>query len=462
MLKLTAFKNKKLAVIGLGKSGIATCVSLKTGGAEVYAYDDNEQSREKARQSGVEIEKLESLDFDIFDGLILSPGIPLTHPTPHWSVEKANDAGVPILGDVDLFFQQKLLSAPKAKTICVTGTNGKSTTTTLITHILNEGGKEALSVGNIGTPILSLETIDENIIYVIECSSYQIDLAPNIAPDIAIMQNITADHLDRHGNIENYADVKTKLLVAALNNKGKALISLDDDYCKKRAEQLNATADDGLVTISLDKDEADLTLLKEKLINNNGFILDNITSYEKLQGKHNYQNIAFASYACHLLGIKKDQLNQSLHSFGGLAHRMEIVGKADSILFVNDSKATNTDAAEKSLSTFENIFWIIGGQAKIGGIEVLSPLFSRVKKAFVIGTSPEDFTQSLEGKLDFEICIHLEKAVNQAISAAKITNAKSVILLAPAAASWDQYESFEARGEHFKQIIKQNIKFDVH
>lgn len=425
MIKLTAMSGKKVALFGLGGSGIVTAKSLLKGGADVVAWDDNPESVSRAFAEGITTADLRTLDWRGIDSLVLSPGVPLTHPRPHWSVELANAANVEIIGDVELFCRQLRAAETSAKLVAITGTNGKSTTTALLTHILTEAGCDVQMGGNIGVPVLQLEEPEDDRIYVVECSSYQIDLAPSLDADIGILLNLAPDHLDRHGSMEHYASIKERLVAQA----DTAIVGVGDKWSASIAARLPGC-------VRVDADESD-----------HGLVLDDAPS---LRGVHNIQNALAATAAGKVLGLLPQEMMRALSTFGGLAHRMQIVATHGKVKFVNDSKATNADAAAKSLTSFEPIYWIAGGLAKEGGIEDLRPLFGRVAKAYLIGDAAPAFAATLGEAVPYEISATMEVAVAHAAQDAACSVAdEPVVLLAPAAASFDQYQNFEKRGDAF-------------
>jgi UDP-N-acetylmuramoylalanine--D-glutamate ligase len=440
---------KRVALFGLGGSGLATARALIAGGAEVSAWDDGEASRAKA--SDVPLVDLSSADWSRFSSLVLSPGVPLTHPKPHWTVERAKAAGVEVIGDIELFARERAARAPDAPLVAITGTNGKSTTTALIAHILREAGQEVALGGNIGVPVLELAPPAPERVHVIECSSFQIDLAPSLRASVGLLINLTPDHLDRHGTMENYAAIKERLVAAA----DTAVVGLDDEYCRPIAARLRA-AGRRLVGVSQARSEtADVYVDDHRLfVKGAAAPLIDLRIAPALRGAHNGQNAAFAFASARALGIEVDAISQGLKSFPGLAHRMEPVARKGRVLFINDSKATNADAAEKALLSFQDIFWILGGKAKEGGVEPLRYLFPRVRKAYLIGAATEDFAATLEGSVAFERCGTLDKAVAAAAKDAAASDAaEPVVLLSPACASYDQFANFEARGDAFRALV---------
>lgn len=456
MIPVTTFAGKTVAVFGLGGSGLASCHALKAGGAEVIACDDSADKMAEAARAGFITADLRTVSWSNFAALVLTPGVPLTHPQPHWTVLAARAAGVEVIGDVELFCRERMAHAPDAPFIAITGTNGKSTTTALIAHLVREAGFDTQMGGNIGTAILSLEPPRTGCVHVIEMSSYQIDLTPSLDPTVGILLNVTPDHLDRHGTIENYAAVKERL-VAHVQPNGIAVVGVDDNWCSKIADRL-AQAGKRVVRISVKHPLADgLNIDGGRIVDNAGgaqSVVADLADIGSLRGLHNAQNAAAASAAVRALGVSLDVLQKGLRSFPGLAHRMEQVGHLGSTLFVNDSKGTNADAAAKALSSFTDIFWIAGGKAKEGGIAPLAEFFPRVRKAYLIGEAANDFSRTLDGRVPFEVSVTLDVAVaNAARDAAEAGLPAPVVLLSPACASFDQFRNFEIRGDRFRELV---------
>ena len=447
MIPVSTFAGKRVALFGLGGSGLATARALIAGGAEVAAWDDGEASRAKAGE--VPLVDLAGADWSGFAALILSPGVPLTHPKPHWTVARAHAVGIEVIGDIELFVRERAALAPSAPLVAITGTNGKSTTTALIAHILRQAGREVALGGNIGVPALDLPPVSENRTYVLECSTFQIDLAPSLNPSVGLLLNLTPDHLDRHGTMANYAAIKERLVAAS----DLALVGLDDDYCRAIRARLGAKA---LGLSAARSDTADVFVDDHKIhVRGEAAPLIDLRIAPALRGAHNGQNAAFAFAAARAQGLSVEAIAEGLASFPGLAHRMEQIRRIGATLFVNDSKATNADAAEKALLSFRDIFWIAGGKPKDGGVELLRPLFPRVRKAYLVGAASADFARTLDG-VAHELCGTLDRAVAAAARDAALSDASEpVVLLSPACASYDQFANFEARGEAFRQAVAQ-------
>ncbi|HVI50854.1 MAG TPA: UDP-N-acetylmuramoyl-L-alanine--D-glutamate ligase [Candidatus Sulfotelmatobacter sp.] len=434
---------KKVAVMGLGKSGTSAARALAVSGASVIAWDDNESARTAATAEGVTIRDLLAEDFATVDLVLWSPGIPHIHPKPHPVAERARAAGVPVVCDVELL----AIACPNARFVGITGTNGKSTTTTLIAHILKSAGYEIAVGGNLGTPALDLPLLSDQGIYVLELSSYQLELLDTAAFDVAVMLNLTPDHLSRHGGMEGYFAAKASLF-QRLRANGAAVVGVDDTYGQRLAASLPHA-----VTVSVREPIQGVHAENGMLIDQGARLFD-LSGLSILPGRHNWQNACCAYAAARALGLPLDEIVAGLKSYPGLAHRQEWVGTVDGVRYVNDSKATNADAAEKAMLCYRHIYWIIGGQAKEGGIGSLEPLFSRVVKAFLIGEASDAFAAALEGKAAFDRCGTLDVAVAKAREAALADGHKdAVVLLSPACASWDQFKSFEHRGEAFRDLV---------
>src|ERR1700757_2493347 len=413
MIPVTSFAGKTVAVFGLGGSGLASCHALKAGGAEVVAGDDSQENLADAAREGFVTADLRSVSWANFAALILTPGAPLTHPAPHWSVLLARESGVEVIGDIELFCRERRRYAPDAPFVAITGTNGKSTTTALIAHLMKVAGYDTQVGGNIGTAILSLEPPRMGRVHVIEMSSYQIDLTPSLDPTVGILINISEDHIDRHGTLEHYAAVKERL-VAGVQNQGTSIVGVDDIYCRTIADRLDR-AGKRVVRVSVKNPLADgVYVERETILRAAGGARSEIArigGIGSLRGLHNAQNAACASACAQALGVSRDTLQNGLRSFPGLAHRMEQVGRRGNVLFVNDSKGTNADAAAHALSSFADIFWIAGGLPKAGGITGLTEYFPRIRKAYLIGEAAAEFAGTLGDRVPHEISETLDVAV---------------------------------------------------
>ncbi|MGH6716485.1 MAG: UDP-N-acetylmuramoyl-L-alanine--D-glutamate ligase, partial [Bradyrhizobium sp.] len=456
MIPVTCFAGKTVAVFGLGGSGLASCRALLAGGAKVVAGDDGTDELAQAAQAGIATADLRKVSWKAFAALVLTPGAPLTHPAPHWSVELAREAGVEVIGDIELFCRERRRHAPDAPFVAVTGTNGKSTTTALIAHLVRVAGYDAQVGGNIGTAILSLEPPGKSRVHVIEMSSYQIDLSPSLDPSVGILINLSEDHIDRHGTMEHYAAVKERL-VAGVAGGGTAIVGVDDDWSRAIADRLDR-AGKRVVPVSVKQSLADgIYVDKDSILRATGGARSEIArigGIGSLRGLHNAQNAACAAACALALDVSADALQNGLRSFPGLAHRMEQVGRRGNVLFVNDSKGTNADATAHALSSFADIFWIAGGRAKVGGITSLARYFPRIRKAYLIGEAANEFAQTLTDRAPHEISGTLEVAVAHAARDAEAAELKdAVVLLSPACASFDQYRNFEIRGDRFRELV---------
>jgi UDP-N-acetylmuramoylalanine--D-glutamate ligase len=453
VIPITTFAGKKVAVFGLGGSGLASASALLAGGADVVGYDDNEQSVPKANAAGIPTADLRTADWSRIAALVLAPGVPLTHPTPHWIVRLAQQAAVPVIGDIELFCRERAHIAPGAPFVAITGTNGKSTTTALVAHLAASVGMDAQMGGNIGTAMLSLASPQAGRVHVIECSSYQIDLAPSLDPSVGILINLSEDHLDRHGTMEHYAAVKERL-VAGVPRQGTAVIGVDDEWCREIASRIALTGK-RVVRVSVRRRLSDGLYVDRQRVMRGTVAIADVSGIGSLRGLHNAQNAACATAAALALGIEPAAIQAGLRSFPGLAHRMEEVGRRGHVLFVNDSKATNADSAAQALACFNDIFWIAGGQPKSGGIESLRKFFPRIRKAYLIGEAADEFATTLNGAVLYEIDGTLDNALGAAArdaEAAKLP--EPVVLLSPACASFDQYRNFEVRGDAFREMVR--------
>ncbi|MGX1096603.1 UDP-N-acetylmuramoyl-L-alanine--D-glutamate ligase [Amorphus sp. MBR-141] len=452
MIPVATFSGRKVALFGLGGSGLATARALMAGGALVTAYDDQPAKVAQAAAAGVPTADLGTVPFETFDALVLAPGVPLTHPRPHWTVVMAQAAGVPVIGDIELYERERRARAPQAPLVAITGTNGKSTTTALIGHLLNAMGIPAHVGGNIGIPVLDLPVPAEGSVAVVEVSSYQIDLAPSLAPTVGLHLNISEDHLDRHGTIAHYASIKERVVARA----GVAVVGVDDAWSLEMAERREGR---GLPTLRVsttgpvrDGVFAEGTRIVRARGGAETTITD-ISGIGSLRGRHNAENAAAALATLVGLGHDPHRAAAGLASFPGLAHRLEQVGRRGNVLFVNDSKATNADSARRALASFERIYWIAGGRPKTGGIESLDDLFPRVARAYLIGEAADVFAATLKGRAEAVVSGDLETAVAQAAADAANGQSEAVVLLSPACASFDQFANFEVRGEAFKALV---------
>ncbi|WP_323033827.1 UDP-N-acetylmuramoyl-L-alanine--D-glutamate ligase [Paracoccus sp. (in: a-proteobacteria)] len=462
MITVQGVQNQTIAVLGLGRSGRATVAALAAGGAQVVVWDDGVDTREQAAQDGLQVLDLtREQNWAGISALITSPGIPHLYPRPHPVIARAYDLGVPVDNDIGLFFRsfastdwEQFATTPRV--IAVTGSNGKSTTTALIHHILREAGRPTQMGGNIGTGVLSLEPAHDGEVVVLELSSYQTDLARALTPDVAVFTNLSPDHLDRHGGLGGYFAAKRRLF--AEGGPDRAVIGVDEVEGNYLANQLAmSAADDRVIRVASGQK---LEGFGWSVFARKGFLSEyrkgrQVASFDLrevtgLPGAHNHQNACAAYAATRAVGIPPREIERAFHSFQGLPHRSQTVAEIDGVRWVNDSKATNVDAAAKALAAFPRIRWIAGGMGKEGGIEALTPFLGTVVKAYLIGHSARDFALQI-GQIPYEIAETMEQAVARAKAEAQ---PGETVLLAPAAASFDQYPDFEKRGEHFTALVQ--------
>lgn len=459
MIPVRGFEGRTVAVFGLARTGLAAARALIAGGAEVALWDEKPAARAAAEAEGLPVVDLSTADWSRFAAVMLSPGVPLTHPAPHWTVEKARAAGVEILGDIELF-ARTVNAAPehkRPKIVAITGTNGKSTTTALIAHICAQAGRDVRIGGNIGYGVLGLEDMHGGAVYVLELSSYQLDLTSTLHPDVSVLLNISPDHLERHGGMEGYVAAKRRVLL----NQGKgdtAVIGVDDPWGQQICTEITAANRRTIVPISASKAMSrGVYALDALLYDATGERAQEVADLKRarsLPGRHNWQNAAAAYAAAKGLGIPAAEAAQHLLTFPGLAHRMETVGTIGRIRFVNDSKATNADAARQAMSSYPRFFWIAGGQPKVGGIDSLTDLFGRIAKAYLVGEAAPAFCDVLKGKAAAVIAGTIETAVGQAYADAAASGQDAIVLLSPACASFDQFADFEQRGEAFRAAVQ--------
>lgn len=456
MIPVPGFEGRRVAVFGLGRSGLTAARALAAGGALPVLWDDSVSSRMQAEAEGFAVEDLTGADWSNFAALVLSPGAPLTHPRPHWTVGKARDAGVEVLGDIELFSRviATLPEAERPKVVAITGTNGKSTTTALLGWVLKQAGLTVHVGGNIGIGVLALPAPTPEAVYVIEVSSYQLDLTTTFAPNVAILTNISPDHLDRHGGMEGYVAAKSRIFQAQ-GPADLALVGVDENWGERIVSALRSGERKVIEVSTQNPSPAKVEgriVASDRVLVSDGEIVADLRAARSLPGRHNAQNAAFAYAATRALGVDHDAAVGGLLTFPSLAHRMEHVGTLGRVRFINDSKATNADAARQALSSYERSFWIVGGRAKAGGIDDLEDLFPRVAEAFLIGEAAGPFAARL-GDTPHRISGDMATAVREAAEAAAATGRQEVVLLSPAAASFDQYPDFEARGEAFRAAV---------
>jgi len=453
MIEVATYRDRDVAVLGLARSGLAAAAALKAGGARVHAWDDADAGRSAGASHGIAVEDLAGLDWSRIAALVLSPGIPHTHPKRHPLVAAAWAAGVPVIGDIDLLAR----SRPDATYVGITGTNGKSTTTALIGHILAASGKRVAVGGNLGTPVLALEPLGRDGTYVLELSSYQLELTPSLSCDVAVLLNITPDHLDRHGGMAGYVAAKRRIFERQ-DRSDTAVVGVDDEICRGIAGEVRRASRQAVVPISAERAVAGGVYVVDGVLTDDteakAAPVMAMSRAPRLPGRHNWQNAAAAFAAARRAGVSAAAAVAGIESFPGLAHRQELVATIDGVRYVNDSKATNADAAAKALACYEAIYWIAGGVPKAGGIASLTPFFPRIRHAFLIGEAADAFARTIDGAVPYSNLGDLESAVEAARALAVRDRLKgAVVLLSPACASFDQFANFEERGEAFRALV---------
>jgi len=455
MILFPNIQGQKYAVLGLGKSGLATAASLRASKADVIVWDDKEESRIEAEKAGYIVADLMKADLIGYKALVLAPGIPLTHPKPHPVVLRCHTAKVPVIGDIELLFR----ACPTATYVGITGTNGKSTTTALIGHILKKAGRKVQVGGNLGTAVLSLQPLGGDGIYVLELSSYQLDLIQQNLIRVAVLLNITPDHLDRHGDMNGYIAAKKRIISKA--NPQTLILGTDEPETKAILQQIKKEKHLLIEEISVEHpvqsgiETAGSIMVAHRLTGSKNII--DMATLPSLPGKHNWQNACAAFAATRALGLMFDQIEQGLKTFPGLDHRQQLIAEIKGVRFINDSKATNADAASKALACYDDIYWIIGGKAKEGGLNGLESFVPRLRHAFLIGVASDEFAQWCDqNKVPCTASKTLDVATKQAANMAwKQKKPGSVVLLSPACASFDQFANFEERGNQFAEQVRQ-------
>lgn len=450
MIAALRYAGNSVAVVGLGKSGLSAARALRAGGARVLAWDDGESARARAAAEGLSIVKPSTAAWHGVARVVWSPGIPHTHPRPHPAATLARNLGIPLVCDVDLLCE----THADASYVAVTGTNGKSTTTALIAHVLAAAGHSVAVGGNLGTPAMDLPELDFPGTYVLEFSSYQLELVPSLACDVAVWLNISPDHLERHGGLDGYVKAKRRIF----ENRYRALtavIGVDDPQSRAVWQDLVKEGTHRVIPVSTQEP------LSRGVFVRDGILTDategtprpvgDLKPLATLPGVHNWQNAACAYAAARARGVAADRILAAFATFPGLPHRQQRVAVIEDVAFINDSKATNADAAARALACYDRILWIAGGRAKEGGIGVLEPFFPRIRHAFLIGEAAEAFARTLEGRVPYTLCGDLRTAVEKADEEAEVGD---TILLSPACASFDQFPNFEARGQAFIDIVR--------
>lgn len=461
MILIPGIEKKKIGVYGLGATGLATCEALSAAGAEVYCWDDKEEARAKTGNTRYAAEHPKLWPWAELRSLALSPGVPLTHPAPHPVVRKAHQAGVEIIGDIEFFARAVNALPPKERprVIAVTGSNGKSTTTALIGHMLKECGRDAIIGGNIGKPVLLLPPIESFRTYVLELSSFQLDLAKTLRANAAVLLNLSPDHIDRHGDMGGYAAAKRRVFLNQTADD-TAIIGVDDHWSQGICAKLLSENVQRVTPISsegaLGRGVFALNARLYYSLGDRSGEAGDISQISSLRGQHNWQNAAAALAVAIAEGVAPNIATNAMDRFPGLPHRMEIVAKKGAITFINDSKATNADAASRALKSYQDIFWIAGGKAKEGGVASLRPLMDRVRAVYLIGEAARDFEGQLAGAAPCFQCGDMPTALARAArDAASSGLASPVVMLSPACASYDQFRNFEERGEVFRKLANQ-------
>jgi UDP-N-acetylmuramoylalanine--D-glutamate ligase len=452
MIAVPGFAGRKVAVLGLARSGLAAAKALAAGRAEVLAWDDSEKTR-TAVANEIPLRDPARIEWPDVAALMLSPGIPHSSPKPHPAVVRARAAGVAVLGDIELLGRAQ----PNARHIGITGTNGKSTTTALIGHILASAGKTVEIGGNLGPPALGLAPLGAGGTYVLELSSFQLELVTTLAFDIAVLLNITPDHLDRHGDMDGYIAAKRRVFARQAEGT-TAVVGSDDAICRDIGETLRRHGKARIVPISVTEKPPGGVYVDR------GWLVDaldgppervfELGQTPRLPGRHNAQNAAAAYAVARRAGLSPEQVIAGIRTFPGLAHRQELVDTIDGVRYINDSKATNADATEKALACYQAIYWIAGGLPKAGGITSLAPYFERLRHAFLIGNATGEFAATLDGKVPYSRCGDLATALATASDRARGEHVPdAVVLLSPACASYDQFPNFEVRGDIFRRLV---------
>ena len=445
MIRIPHESGRPVAVLGLGKSGLTAARALAASGAEVWAWDDD-----AAKRTQLATTDLYACDWTRPSALVLSPGIPYRFPKPHPVAAKAEAAGCPVIGEVELLFRAQ----PRARYLGITGTNGKSTTTALIGHLLARAGKRIEVGANLGTPALALAPLAEEGTYVLEMSSYQLELVPSARFDIGVMLNITPDHLDRHGGMAGYAAAKARIFQHQKKDDW-AVIGIDDEPSRRIHDSLRGGQH--VATLAIGRAVPDAITVQDAILRDErGRRVMDLGRAPALPGPHNWQNAAAAYATARALGIPESEIIAGIETYPGLAHRQELIAERDGIRFVNDSKATNADATAKALACYDPIYWILGGRPKETGLDGLEPYYPRVARAYLIGEAAADFERRLQAHgVATRQCGTLDRAVAAAVDdAAAEHRPGAVVLLSPAAASFDQFSGFEERGNRFRSLVE--------
>ncbi|THH39064.1 UDP-N-acetylmuramoyl-L-alanine--D-glutamate ligase [Aliishimia ponticola] len=465
MIPIQGVEGKAIGVLGLGRSGLAAVRALQAGGAEVLVWDDSLDARSRAEADGITVAELgRDKVMERLSLLVVSPGIPHLYPAPNPVIAAAYAAGVPVDNDIGLFFRSfasrewdKYETAPRV--VAVTGSNGKSTTSALIHHVLETAGRDVQLAGNIGRGVLDIDPAGDGSVVVLELSSYQTELARALTPDVAVFTNLSPDHLDRHAGMGGYFAAKRRLF--SEGGPDRAVIGVDEAEGRYLAGQMSeGPSDDRVIRVSV---AGKLGGPGWAVFARKGYLSEyrkgrqvgsiDLREIKGLPGAHNHQNACCAYAVCRSLGLAPRVIEEGLRSYPGLPHRSQVVAEANGVVFVNDSKATNVDSALRALQAFKNVRWICGGLEKDGGLEALRGAAGSVRKAYVIGREAAAFAMQLAPEA--EVCGTMAQAVARAIEDAEPGD---VILLAPAAASFDQYDNFEQRGDDFVAQISRILE----
>lgn len=454
MIDLAVLKGSSFVVLGLARSGLATVRALREAGIDCVAWDDNAASRDAAAQAGARVADPATIDWSGVTALVISPGIPSTLPVPHPVAVAARAAGKPIICDVELLARAQ----PEATFVAITGTNGKSTTTALIGHILQQAGLRCQVGGNIGRGALDLDPLGKGGLYVLELSSYQLELLQTFRANVAVWLNITPDHIDRHGDIPGYVAAKKNIFLRQRPGDC-AVIGIEDEPSREVEREIATRPGIACIPVALDRPVANgISYRAGVLVDADGYTVD-FSDVLTLPGDHNGQNAACAWAVCRWLDVPREAIVAGMKTYAGLPHRQERVAAVGNIVYINDSKATNADATARALSSYDDIYWILGGQAKEGGVAPLASYFDRIRHAFLIGEATELFAGQLEGKLPYSRCGDLQSALDAAHALAQReaqgeSKGPAVVLLSPACASWDQWKSYEHRGDAFRAMAR--------
>ncbi len=456
MINIHSRKDQHLAVFGLGASGLAAARALTASGANIEAWDDNSDQRHTASDLGIRLTAPSDMEFGQLEALVLAPGIPLTHK-PHAIVEQARAADRPIIGDIELLVE----ACPQARFIGITGTNGKSTTTALLGHILEQAGFAPQIGGNLGPPVLEFDPPEPGGLMVLELSSYQLDLTERAAFDIAVLLNLSPDHLDRHGDMDSYVAAKQRIFRERPDDKiaRTAIIGVDDRLCRAVRDNIAGLGHWTVISVSGNR------VLDSGVYVTNGTLFDaidcdarpvrDVSSIATLPGSHNWQNAAAAYAAARSLGVPSDDIADALANYRGLPHRAELVATIGTVRYINDSKATNVGAAARAIASYKAIYWIAGGQAKDDKLDGITPFVSNIRHAFLIGDAEDAFAAALEGIVPYTRSGDLASALSASHSMAQNADGDdAVVLLSPACASFDQWKNFEARGDAFRTLVQ--------